>query len=47
MVLVAGLMLLAASAIDAYIGKEVNSLYLGIGTVFVIFSTALLIFKKK
>jgi hypothetical protein len=47
MVLVAGLLLLIATAIDAAADKPINQLYLGLGVVLVIFSTAMLIFRKN
>ncbi|MGI8555644.1 MAG: hypothetical protein ACR2LT_04735 [Pyrinomonadaceae bacterium] len=47
MMLVAGLMLVAAMAINFFSDHEVNKYYLGIGLLLVIFSTAMLLFKKK
>ncbi len=46
MVLVAALMLLTACLLNKISGSPVNSLYLGLGVVLVIFSSAMLIFKK-
>ena len=47
MILVAGLLLLAACLVDKIGDKPVNRFYLGLGVVFVIVSTGILIFKKK
>lgn len=47
MLLVAGLMLLLACLIDKLRGVEVNTFYLGFGAAAVIFSTAMLIFRKN
>lgn len=47
MLLVAGLLLLVACLIDNFNSKQVNQLYLAIGIVFVVFSTGMLIFKKR
>jgi hypothetical protein len=47
MVLVAALMLLTATAIDAFSGRQINQLYLGLGVVLIIFSTAMLLFKRR
>ena len=47
MVLVAGLLLLIAVAIDAVSGKQITQLYLWLGVALVVFSTALLLFRKK
>ncbi len=46
MVLVAALLLLTACLLNKISGTEVNLLYLGLGVVLVIFSSAMLIFKK-
>ncbi len=45
--LVAGAMLVIAMMIDYFGDKEVNKYYLGIGLILIIFSTAMLLFKKK
>jgi hypothetical protein len=47
MVLVAGILLLAAMGINALNGAPVNSLYLLLGVLLVAFSSAVLIFKKN
>ncbi|MGI9035865.1 MAG: hypothetical protein ACR2GD_07475 [Pyrinomonadaceae bacterium] len=47
MMLVAGLMLVAAMAINFFSSNEVNMYYLGLGLILVIFSSAMLMFKKK
>lgn len=45
--LVAGVLLVAAMMINFFGDKEVNKLYLGLGLVLIIFSSAILLFKKK
>ena len=47
MMLVAGAMLVIAMTIDFFGNKEVNKYYLGLGLILIIFSTAMLLFKKK
>ena len=47
MMLVAGVLLVIAMTINFFGDKEVNKLYLGLGLVLIILSTAVLLFKKK
>ena len=45
--LVAGALLVIAMMINFFGDKEVNKLYLGLGLVLVVFSSAMLLFRKK
>ena len=47
MMLVAGLMLVAAMLINYFSEKEVNKYYLGLGLILVIISSGVLLFRKK
>jgi hypothetical protein len=47
MLLVASLLLLTACLIDKLNNKEVNQIYLALGLIVLIFSSGMLIFKKR
>lgn len=47
MLLVAGLLLLIACLIDKLRQAEVNTIYLAVGAGMIVFSSGMLIFKRK